>query len=297
MPDEILQEEIKEEDVEETPVEEVFIDETNNERLAEFLDLVETDGPEQVEEKAKDEDKEDDKPEETVEPEEPKETPTPEPEKEPETPIEEVIQKTTEETLKQMGVSEEKKEELEEEGFQFVWEARGEDKPASWLENNKETIRLWQYEEAKKAEALKEKEQELIISAEEKTKQANDYWDEQLTDMRAEGLIPSIAPEIQQKIKDGKALTKAELQDEGIRVQGEIFEKMYQVSVDREAKNLPPVSDAYHIYYRYLSKGRKKPAGATAPVSGGTKTVPAPSSEEISYDEVHNSDFADLLKG
>jgi hypothetical protein len=49
-------------------------------------------------------------------------------------------------------------------------------------------------------------------------------------------------------------------------------------------------------YYKHMADKKKQPAGATAPVSGSTKTGGG-SDEDYSYQEVKDSDPRDLVKG
>lgn len=283
-------------DTQEPKIEEIkgedFIDESN-ESIAEFLDETPIDEIEDEEpvETTDEEDKED-IPEEEKSPVEP----IVEDEKPKEIPIEEVIEKTTQRTLESMGMTKEEKKELEDEGFKFAWEQRGEDRPASWKEQSEETIRLWQYNQQKNQEKLNEVQKVQIIENEKKNKEVNDYWDEQLEELRADGLLPQISPEVKKKISEGKALSKIDRNDAGLKAQLEVFEKMYELSQQRELEGKKPITDIHHIYHRFISKKPKQPEGAIAPVSGGTKTVPMQQSEELNYQDIHNLDFEDIIK-
>ena len=229
------------------------------------------------------------------------ETPKEEPQ-EPEIPLEEIVEevktKTKEETkqeiLKALGMTEQEKEVAEEAGYKFPWEARGEEAPKDWKEVIDASL---EYQEYKKQELQKEQyeaqRQELAIM-QEREAQINTEWDTQLDYLREEGLIPEIAPEIKAKLDEGRVLTKAERTDPGLKAQAEIFEKMYEVSQEREKQGLPPITDVVHIFSRYYKP--TKPAGMNAPVSGGSVPISSGEEDDITYEELRNSDFTDLVR-
>jgi len=229
------------------------------------------------------------------------ETPKEEPQ-EPEIPLEEIVEevktKTKEETkqeiLKALGMTEQEKEVAEEAGYKFPWEARGEEAPKDWKEVIDASL---EYQEYKRQEYQKEQyeaqRQELAIM-QEREAQINTEWDTQLEYLREEGLIPEISPEIKAKLDEGKVLTKAERTDPGLKAQADIFEKMYEVSQEREKQGLSPITDVVHIYSRYYKP--TKPAGMDAPVSGGSVPISSNEDEDITYEQLRNSDFTDLVR-
>jgi hypothetical protein len=275
---------IPEEQVDEVP-EEQFIDESTSDRIAEFL---EEDVPEE-------EPVEEEKEEEPVE-EEPAPEPEPEEPPEPDVPLEEVIETTTKKVMESAGISQEEQKELEEEGFKFAWEERGEDRPQSWKEQSQETIRLMKWQDEKKAAEMQETEKQAIADAQERTKRINMMWDRQLDELRDDGYIPQVNPDIKQKLADGKRLTKEEMEDPGLQAQHNIIETMYNKSIESQEKGEQPITDIHNIYHRFIRPNqKKKPAGASAPVSGGRKSVPQETEKELSYDELHNMDFEDIV--
>ena len=125
-------------------------------------------------------------------------------------------------------------------------------------------------------------------------KKYEDKLDRQLKPLVEEGIIPSVDSSIQEKLSKGKVLSKEEREDPGLKARAEIFETMYVVAQQREAEQKPPIADAIHIYSRYIAKKDKKPAGHSAPVSGGRKAVVTPE-EDMSYEELKKASFEDLI--
>ena len=265
------------------------IDETN-ETVKEFLG---EDVTEEVVEEPTDT-KTEEKPAETIV----EEVETP---KEPEVPLEEVIEevkaKTKEETkqeiLKALGMSEEEKVVAEEQGYKFPWEKRNEDAPKNWKEVVDASIEYQTFKKDEEQKILAEDDKKKLAVMQEREAQINTEWDSQLAYLRNEGLVPEIAPEIQKKLNDGKILTKAEREDRGLKVQADIFNKMYEVSQDREKKGLPPITDVIHVYSRYYKAPVQ--AGKDAPVSGGNVPISSGEGEDISYEQLRNSSFTDLV--
>jgi len=279
-----MADEVKEEVIE-TPEEEKEVEEVDKS----FDEILET--PEEEEEVVE----EVEEPEEVVE--------------EEETPIKDVVKEALEEVkkdaeakadatkervLEAVGVSDVEKKDAEEAGFKFAWEERGEDRPASWKEQSEETIKLWEHMKTQQDTQLAEDQKKSMEEAEAKNTQINSEWDSQLDYLVEEGIIPSVDSSIQEKLSKGKVLSKEEREDPGLKARAEIFETMYVVAQQREAEQKPPIADAIHIYSRYIAKKDKKPAGHSAPVSGGRKAVVTPE-EDMSYEELKKASFEDLI--
>jgi len=142
--------------------------------------------------------------------------------------------------------------------------------------------------EAKQAEKDKQIEKDKEVEVKD-NKQIdadwNRYWDGQLNDMRSKGQIPQIAKEVKEKLNKGEVLTDVERNDKGLVAQKEIF----QMANDSKESNLKVV------YYEQYQPKSNQPAGADAPISGGTGV--SSTSDDYSYDEVHKApDFESLTK-
>jgi hypothetical protein len=226
-----------------------------------------------------------------------------EPESTPEVPLEEVIEEVKaktkeevkEEILKSLGMSKEEKQEVEDAGFKFAWEKRGEEAPASWKEQAEETVRLWNWQKEQQDLSLQETQRQQMADEQARQLTINAEWDTQLEYLRQEGLIPEVADNIQKKLKEGKILTATERQDAGLKAQVGIFEAMYQIAQEREAAGLPPIADVVHVYNRYYKAKQTPLAGRKAPVSGGSTPI-SQESEDVPYDDLHSKGFEDLLK-
>lgn len=269
---------------------EEFIDETNNEAIKEFL---KKDG---VVEKEPEPDKEEEPKKEEVETIAPKD---PEP-KEPEIPLEDVVEEVKnktreeykEEILKSLNITKEDKKDAEDAGFKFPWEKRGEDRPATWKEQSEGTYEYLKFKEAEEAKIKQESDRKSAEDNEKRLESLNKEWDSQIDYLRKEGHIPDVSPIIKEKLSKGESLSEEDKKDPGIVASAEIFETMYKVSGDREKKGLSPISDVIHIYNRFYKKN--KPAGSTAPVSGGKKPIEV-EGEEVPYERLHKSSFEDLV--
>lgn len=224
-----------------------------------------------------------------------------EPEGTPEVPLEEVAEEIKAQTreevkadiLKTLGMTKEEKKEVEDSGFKFSWEQRGEQAPKDWKEQAEETLRLWEWKKSQQEEQLKMQQRESLAQEQARVATVNAEWDAQLDYLREEGLIPQIDPKIVQKIKEGKVLTAAERNDVGLKAQVGIFEAMYEVARQREEGGLQPIGDIIHIYNRYYKP--KQPAGKKAPVSGGSISVSG-KEEDLSYEDLHKRGFEDIIR-
>ena len=306
----LSQEETQEEQPQETPVEETSEEEPieTPEAVKEFLGEEATKAmEEELKETPEEEETEVEEEEETEEEIGTTDEQIPPAEIEAEIPLEEVEEKVREderekfkeEILEKLGITDEAKEEAKEEGFKFSWEERGEPAPKDWKEVAEENARFSEW----KAEKAREKAEEAAkVKAEqeaERVKKVNAEWDRQLDELRKGGNIPEIAPEIKKKLEDPSSiLTQKELQDPGIKAQQELFTTMGLVAQKRRLQGLEPIGDLFHIYHQYIAKDQKpkKPAGATAPVSGGRKAVNTNDVEDLSYEELHNTDLEELAK-
>lgn len=279
--------------IEENKIEEVVEKETPSDALKAFL--------------GEDPEKADELPETPEKPqEEPvlsEETPKKEEVKEPEVPLEEIAeeikQKTKEEVkdeiLRALGMTKEEKEVVEEVGYKFPWEKRGEEAPKDWKEVIDASLEYQDFKKAEEDKVRSEVERQQLAIQQEREAAINTEWDSQLAYLREQKLIPEIAPEIQKKITEGKVLTLQEREDPGLKAQAGIFETMYSLSQEREKQGLGPITDVVHIFNRFYKKP-EKPAGAKAPVSGGSIPMQGEEEEDIPYERLARSSFEDLVK-
>jgi hypothetical protein len=222
---------------------------------------------------------------------------------EPSVPLEEIAEeiknKTKEEVndeiLKALGMSKEEKEIVEEAGYKFPWEQRGEEAPKDWKEVVDAAIDYQNFKKEEEDKVKSEAERQQMAIQQEREEAINLEWDSQLDYLREQKLIPDIAPEIKKKISEGKMLTLQEREDAGLKAQAGIFETMYKLSVEREKQGLSPITDVVHIFNRYYEKP-KKPAGADAPVSGGSIPIQSNEDEDIPYEKLRNATFEDLVR-
>lgn len=287
--------ETPEEEVEETPEEEL-IDETSNDTLADFLDAKAAEDAEEVAEEEPVVEEDSGEPEEETEEEAPIEIPVEEITEEARKDERERVKK---EILEAIGVGEKEKEIAEETDFVFAWEARGEDRPASWKENNEETIRLYEHQRKVEAEARAERQAEIDRQNALAAENANVEWDKQIDFLVESGELPAPDPIIDAKRKEGKILTAKEREDPGIKAQAELFERMYFADQEAIAQGSRGVTNAVQFYHQFLKTSKpatKKPAGAKAPVSGGRMGIATDKEDDMSYEELAASDFHDIIE-
>lgn len=137
-------------------------------------------------------------------------------------------------------------------------------------------------EQTKIEEEQKRRADEQTKLQEQATKQINDKLDEELNELYASNKLP--------KIKDANDPT-----DKGVIARRALFQTMMDVNQKRLEEGKPMIDSVHRIFNNYY-KPPKQPAGADAPVSGGTR-VSGPAEEDIKYTEIHNKRFTDLLFG
>lgn len=129
----------------------------------------------------------------------------------------------------------------------------------------------------------------------EYSSQINKNWDSQLDSLVTQGLIPKVDEENQKKYDDAikmangaeknKILEQLTKEDDGIRMRQEVQRQasINHSQADRDAGILPNMELSY---YKYVQN--KKPAGATAPVFGASKSVSSPAPGSYAYEDLQD---------
>ncbi len=128
-------------------------------------------------------------------------------------------------------------------------------------------------EEERKSKETKTKEEIKSKQEQEWTRMTNE-WKEAVAD----GILPGISPEVEEKLKTGTQyndLTPEEKNDEGLKAYNEVVALHTKLAQEGKSSSL---------YRTAMQNYGKQPAGASAPVLGGSR--PTPDNEEFSYDEV-----------
>lgn len=116
----------------------------------------------------------------------------------------------------------------------------------------------------------------------------NEYWDEQLNDLRTQGKLPQV------ENKDENSADYAK--DPGVVARKDLFKQMYENNIKRSQSGLKIITSIKEFYYEGYKKVSDQPAGADAPVSGGSTPVESKSDDDFSYDSVHNTKtFRDVI--
>lgn len=194
-------------------------------------------------------------------------------------------------TEKAQKIADERVEQMKEELAQRISGKPGYEAPKTWEELEKRVIT--QSEE--RANAIADEKVKTALEAqkkefEDKTKQQlaqteaeqkkewatnSQQWAEAVKD----GIIPDIAPEVKKKLladPDYSKLTPEEQNDPGLKAYNEGI--ILHSKLKQEGKS----TSLYRTYTKFYSK---MPAGANAPVIGGSTPTPQPS-EEYTYDQI-----------
>jgi hypothetical protein len=211
---------------------------------------------------------------------------------------EEAKAETQDQILKAIGITQEEKDTAESEGWQTPWEKRGENKPKDWQEAVEAGADLADFRKEQAERQAAQEEQVAETVREERRQQLNKYWDEQLTELRAQGKIPDFSDTVKEKLQKGEVLSDEEREDAGLTAQVDLVKRMNEVAADRRTQGKPPIYNLKEIYYEHYDKSTGERAGADAPVSGGRTSVkPAPTGEEeLPYEDLHKMDFEQIIR-
>ena len=117
----------------------------------------------------------------------------------------------------------------------------------------------------------------------------NEYWDEQLDDLRKQDKLPKV------ENKDENSADYAK--DPGVVARKDLFKQMYENNIKRSQSGLKIITSIKEFYYEGYKKPSDQPAGADAPVSGGSTPVESTSDNDFTYDSVHNTKtLRDVIK-
>ena len=116
----------------------------------------------------------------------------------------------------------------------------------------------------------------------DKVKARNEAWDKQVKSLVNEGLISDVSKEIAEKMAKNIPLTTEDRKDPGVKARVKLFETMKQNNIE----------DAELAFYKHMNR---QPAGANAPVGGGSKGVSSSDKSDFTYEEIHNTSIDKLL--
>lgn len=137
-------------------------------------------------------------------------------------------------------------------------------------------------------EEQRKKDEEKAQEATKRQEQWEKSWTNQIDTLTKEGHIPAPSDEILKKLEKKEALSKEELDDDGIKMRREL----YRLADEHKEYDLEKV------YYKFVLPNKDKiSSGAYAPVTGSSKTVSTDNKSDYSYEEIHNArDFSSLAK-
>lgn len=167
----------------------------------------------------------------------------------------------------------------------------GETGPQSWDQLQDDTVNIAVEKAVKKTRAEvmseieareKKKAEELNQAAAATQEERRREWAQITEDWKEavkDGHIPDIDPSIKEKLKTGtqpSQLTEEEQQDPGLQAYQQSFAQFAQFKKEGKGRS----------FYRFVSQVfGKQPAGASAPVMGGSTALPQ-KSEEYDYNEI-----------
>jgi|GEM_PF-2236389 len=194
-------------------------------------------------------------------------------------------------TEKAQAIADERIEQMKSDLAQSISGKSGYEAPKTWeeLENRsvaRSTAEAERIADEKVQAALAKRDKEV----EDRTKQTLEQtaaqqkaeWatnSQQWAEAVKDGIIPDINQAIKEKLKSGteySALTAEEQKDPGLKAYNEGIMLHAQLKQKGESTSL------YRTYTKFYGK---QPAGARAPVLGGSTPTPAPT-EEYTYDQI-----------
>jgi hypothetical protein len=171
----------------------------------------------------------------------------------------------------------------------------GEDKKGPWVPKSYDEIVDKSVEKFKDVLAEREKkaaEQTTSQVEEQKKTQAewNNYWDAQMKDLEADGVIPALPKEIAAKLADGKALTAEERNDPAVQARSDIYAKSKELKDEgkRDWFNLELVA-LKHMGTRSRNDGRNAPVQSRN-IGGASK-----GSDTFSHSYIRNNSTLKIL--
>jgi hypothetical protein len=188
--------------------------------------------------------------------------------------------------------AQEKMDKLKENLVSSLSGTQSEKAPESWSALKNETVemavkaaeeKILSRVKADREEEDKKREAEKLVTEAQTKANADKEWAEQSAQWREavnDGIIPDIKPEVAKAVeewqKGGTPLTPEQYNDPGLKAFREAKALHDQMKAEGKSSS----------FYRTIEKFyNKKPAGAAAPVLGGSRAVAQHSS--ISYDEIH----------
>lgn len=210
---------------------------------------------------------------------------------EPETPTPEAIAEETKtqvyETVKSaLGI--ETKEGEEE--YQTPWQKRGDANPKDWTEVTQASVELSERRRLQAEAQAKEAADNQEKLDQEAKDRMNKEWDNELAFLRSKEYIPAVDKDIQAKLTKGENLTDEEKNDPGLVAQAELFSTMNKL----HQSGSDSTTSLRAIYHDHYQDNKKEPAGADAPISGGSKSVDQ--SVGYSYDDVSKQTIGQIMR-
>ena len=217
----------------------------------------------------------------------------------PEIPLTEVIEKDRKEQkdklrgdiLETLGYSKDEQKKAKRKGFQTPWEERGEDKPATWDEAIKAGADLADYRRVEADKKVKAKEKKTQEVKNEETARINQTWDNEIETLETQGHIPKVTSEIREKLTKGTKLSPEEKKDDGLIARARLFTIMKGLHDKGEDSTM----SLRVVYHDYFSKDSDQPAGADAPISGGSKAV-SPPAKGFKYSDIKDKSIRQILQ-
>ena len=218
-------------------------------------------------------------------PEEKPQEPTPEPpvETAPIPTAEEIAKRTADEIEARAKTEEPTPEPTDKEKIYIEWEKKFREdntRPPTYLEAmqfvEERAVATIQERQETEAKAQEEEQTRIAKEIEETNKQVNAVVDDELNDLYNANKLT--------KIQDPNNPS-----DQGVIERKALFAKWQEVNTQRAAEGKQPILSATRIYEFYYQKPNAQPAGADAPVAGGSGSGTPPSSEQ-------NYSYTDLKK-
>jgi len=188
------------------------------------------------------------------------------------------------------GKTDEQKQQIKDylKDVSFVKEGRN---PKDWVEVLEQAtdaaLRKMEIAQAEKEKAKQEEEKKQAEVVSQQEKQVKEYWFGQFESLEKAGKMPQVPTEIQTKLRKGEALTEEEKDHPAVKARYEL----YMAAIENKYDD---IKHAYYEVYEPLKQGKK--TAMNAPVSmGKSSRTPSGKDSDFFYEDIHNSDYGDLM--
>jgi len=189
-----------------------------------------------------------------------------------------------EDIRKKLGFDKKDEEKAKEEGLTPPW-IKEKRNPKDYNEVAEWGATIAENKIKQQQEAQQQKQQQAVESQKARKQQLNEYWDEQLKELRELNKIPSVQDNTNPR-------------DAGVSAEADLFTQLTDFNKKRIAEGKDQLLNLKEFAAYHYKPKREQPAGADAPV-GGAGYVPPPTGgdEDFKYEDIHKKSLEDIISG